>query len=1276
MKTLKARPSIHLLLILLLVTSSCVPDSLTKFKEDGVTSDESSSTIDDDTDEGEIDFVNEDGEVVEPSSIEAPTALSYTTGTTFIFATGDESLININNGNTVQRIIPSGDWGDYLINFNDDTQSYAVSTATQFNFLDLATTNPGFNYGTDITTTYSSTFLGKTKTGEISLQNSSVDPIRELTLDPISLNFYNPASGNEETLTISQTPTLSVQAPIPEDLTLETNQAFNCTGTDFGTSAPATPAIGDTYLSGGICYYNYDGTNLNTVAFPYTGSAYIGFNLTTNNGFLLNGATSESFTTDRGATGTITYKDDNGNVYGVLTSGEVYPGDLIDNAFPFSNTEATINKLKYYFQKDSNINLRLINDTSVASANHISFENSTSISITPDLPSTLRLVKDVDSPLFGYIIDTSGATDHTYQQATEYTVTISNDISEREFTFDLGIINPPEKLSYSQLIAFKVENSLENDLDFNVGQEVATSVVPPYSEGGKGIVKRILPINIADEANKYLIVQVISGTFANSASIDNYETFLDEEAVITTEPVTMTHLIELDSTTGYAPTSLSDHPTLCMNYVADSARAVVTGNPTEGLLANYIFVNQYKDENTTTSNRNFEATYTTLQHCELGTNYTLNEIWSPVMKATFTGDLTNLTLASGPTISLVSGMDLLTDTNRANLVVSQINSGDSTAVLQSTDGKSITSPTSDNFSVVRPYDQVTSSQFSGVEYLPTFEIQRGVSSTIKSTLPIGEDVTFTVSPELPTGLSIDQVTGDITGIAEVAGAAKTYTVTATNILGTAQTTFDILIEDYFEVEVEIEETPKFYTHKDGEDNFFNRCRVKRRDILSNNHGVNDIKDIVDIDCFVDVGENDLYNKQLNLKASVGPGICHSIEYRPFSFFKKRPITTGSDVIAYEAGSSYIVQNVIGASQECLDADNTNFDDAIGGTPQYNANGLYVNGVRFGGELDDLCGGKYSDINCDSGSFQYGTIEYEYVPQELADDGSVAVPSSCDTLEVVIEEHECNGDVYACLQGPIRDELTDEEISKGIRRTYTPSFSGVEITKSPSSPQSLNAISNRYVATYTNSLSCHDGNTEYFSNGMKLHSATVSLLNDDDPNDIIDPFMGAQPFYTFSCLDQAEDLQARINIHIRDWDTRDFNNTNLDLVTSAEMDSGFTTDNWGELINDRFDWDDFNLSTHYDSCDETTAPATTTNPVTAIGNATGSLNTFDLEVSGMPELLYPGMEILIDGTDTYIIKEKISSDSFTVDRPLRSNYNDTQAITGRNYLPFPSRDWLE
>ena len=59
----------------------------------------------------------------------------------------------------------------------------------------------------------------------------------------------------------------------------------------------------------------------------------------------------------------------------------------------------------------------------------------------------------------------------------------------------------------------------------------------------------------------------------------------------------------------------------------------------------------------------------------------------------------------------------------------------------------------------------------------------------------GTVTTWSISPSLPTGLSIDTVNGTISGTPTVVYSLATYTITGSNSGGSGTTTVTIIVED-------------------------------------------------------------------------------------------------------------------------------------------------------------------------------------------------------------------------------------------------------------------------------------------------------------------------------------------------------------------------------------------------------------------------------------------------------------------------------------------------
>jgi hypothetical protein len=145
---------------------------------------------------------------------------------------------------------------------------------------------------------------------------------------------------------------------------------------------------------------------------------------------------------------------------------------------------------------------------------------------------------------------------------------------------------------------------------------------------------------------------------------------------------------------------------------------------------------------------------------------------------------------------------------------------------------------------------------------------------------------------------------------------------------------------------------------------------------------------------------------------------------------------------------------------------------------------------------------------------------------------------------------------------------------GFRSMIYSSSTGADISWPISAPTTHGDGTNLRVANGTVNNACLTTNAD-----ANTWTGTVKSINmASHPFGMYDPitdsYPGANPFYTFYCMDAAKDIKARIRVSVREWDRTFRIDSGIDTqTTNTLMNAGVTLDTFGIKYNNYSDWDD-------------------------------------------------------------------------------------------------------
>lgn len=420
---------------------------------------------------------------------------------------------------------------------------------------------------------------------------------------------------------------------------------------------------------------------------------------------------------------------------------------------------------------------------------------------------------------------------------------------------------------------------------------------------------------------------------------------------------------------------------------------------------------------------------------------------------------------------------------------------------------------------------------------------------------------YTIEPPLPEGISLDADTGIISGRALDRSEFVDYTLTITNNFDNPsyqpkEFTFALEVKDYFGIFDSTQNVSSYIMHKAGMGNGRSNCMVTRNQFNSS------LELNRDITCFLETGESELHFQGMNLEVRFGSDMCQFIQQEPFATARflagaTDSVTPPNDEVhegdifdaACQASGADPARNI--DPQDLCEFDYSDQD----GLGNYNCDeGIFDYNLRtftaFEGCNCGAVGGCDADTNDDDfdeqtcGNCDDGTIQEKDECEETSSWNAGAPIDSCQ-VESEATEHQCNGEVSACMEGAGTDILTKKQIFE--RFIVSSNVQNVDkLDFQTTSPFDKGFRSNRYTANFMNANQCYGTTSFEYDYGELEDSFTTKSITAINNREIVSPFTG-RPYYAFNCNDGAGDTIARIRLVVRDWNRNFRASDNIDRV---------------------------------------------------------------------------------------------------------------------------------
>ena len=407
-------------------------------------------------------------------------------------------------------------------------------------------------------------------------------------------------------------------------------------------------------------------------------------------------------------------------------------------------------------------------------------------SVDPDLPAGLNFDTSTG--------EISGTPTVVSASAT-YTVTAENSGGTDTEVLTIEVIDiPPASISYSELAIVETKGiAITPVTATTTGGTVVTWSIAPALPNGLVLDTSTGEISGTSTVLSTLATYTITGTNTGGSITATIDITVNDQIPSGINYNSNSYASEIDSSmttgvptaSGGAVVTWSITPNLPTGLSIDSSTGEISGTPTV-LSTQTFYIISAENTGGTASTTVLITIYDIAPSISYSASYTLTKGTPATITPTNTGGTATSWTLTG---TLPLGLNFDTSTGVISGTPTELDSGSSYTIVASN-----SNPNDSSVSITIIVNDVIPSSI--VYSTTTFTETKGTPMTaVTPTVGGGPVISWEIDPALPSGLSIDSSTGEISGTPTVLSTLATYTVYANNTGGSASTTVDITVND-------------------------------------------------------------------------------------------------------------------------------------------------------------------------------------------------------------------------------------------------------------------------------------------------------------------------------------------------------------------------------------------------------------------------------------------------------------------------------------------------